>query len=108
MNYLDLSAKLVFKVRLGNEVKKTLIHNEDVDYNELLLMVQRIFSGKIKPNDELSLKYVDEEDDLISISSDADVKLALQSGKTIKLVVSCELHFVSFDLEFLKATGWFY
>ena len=91
MNYLDLSAKLVFKVRLGNVIKKTLIHNEDVDYNELLLMVQRIFSGKINSNDELSIKYVDEEDDLITISNDSDVKLALQSGKTIKLVVSCKL-----------------
>ena len=91
MNYLDLSAKLVFKVRLGNEIKKTLIHKEDVDKNELLLMVQRIFSGNINSNDELSIKYVDEEDDLITISNDSDVKLALQSGKTIKLVVSCKL-----------------
>ena len=90
MNYLDLSAKLVFKVQLGNEIKKTLIHNEDVDFNEMLLMVQRIFSDKIKPNEELSIKYVDEEEDLITISNDADVKLALQSGNPIKLVVSCK------------------
>ena len=96
MNYLDLNAKVIFKVKLGEEIKKTLIHNEDIDDNDLLLMVQRIFSEKIKPNDELSIKYVDDEGDLITITSDADVKLAIQSSKTVKLEISCMLIFMYF------------
>ena len=57
---MDLSGKILFKVRMGNEIKKILIHNDDLNYNELLLMMQRIFSCKIKPNDEFVIKYTDE------------------------------------------------
>jgi protein TFG len=60
MNNIDLSGKIVFKVRLGNEIKKIIIHNDEITFNELLLMVQRIFSERIKPNDEFKLKYTDE------------------------------------------------
>jgi hypothetical protein len=57
---MDLSGKIVFKVRLDKEIKKLVIHNDDINYNELLLMMQRIFSDKIKPLDEISIKYTDE------------------------------------------------
>ena len=50
----------MFKVKLDNEIKKLVIHNDDINYNELLLMMQRIFSDKIKPLDEISIKYTDE------------------------------------------------
>lgn len=60
MNDQDLSGKIVFKVKLENEIKKLVIHNDDINYNELLLMMQRIFSNKIKPNDEFTIKYTDE------------------------------------------------
>ncbi len=57
---MDTDGKVVFKVKLGDEIKKIVIHNEDINFNELLLMMQRIFSEKIKPNDEFSMKYTDE------------------------------------------------
>lgn len=60
MNSLDLDGKVVFKVKLEKEIKKIVIHNEDINFNELLLMMQRIFSEKIKSNDEFSIKYTDE------------------------------------------------
>jgi hypothetical protein len=60
MNNSDLSGKIVFKVKLDKEIKKIVIHNDDINYNELLLMMQRIFSERIKPNDELTIKYTDE------------------------------------------------
>ena len=56
----DLSGKIVFKVKLEKEIKKIVIHNDDINYNELLLMMQRIFSDKIKPNDEFTIKYTDD------------------------------------------------
>ena len=56
----DLSGKIVFKVKLDKEIKKIVIHNDDINYNELLLMMQRIFSDKIKPNDEFTIKYPDD------------------------------------------------
>jgi hypothetical protein len=60
MNSSDLSGKIVFKVKLDKEIKKIVIHNDDINYNELLLMMQRIFSERIKPNDEFTIKYTDE------------------------------------------------
>lgn len=83
----DLSGKIVFKVRLDKEIKKIVIHNDDINYNELLLMMQRIFSDKIKPNDEFAVKYTDEENDLITLSNDSDVLLAIQSSKILKLTI---------------------
>jgi protein TFG len=60
MNSADFSSQIVFKVRLGQEIKKVVIHNDEINYNELLLMMQRIFSEKIKINDEFTIKYTDE------------------------------------------------
>lgn len=37
-----------------------LIHNESITYDELLLMMQRIFNGKLTANDDLTIKYKDE------------------------------------------------
>lgn len=80
--------KLVFKVRLNSEIKKIVIHNDEINYNELLLMMQRIFADKIKTNDEFTVKYTDEENDLITLSNDSDVALALQnSQKSLKLTI---------------------
>lgn len=56
----DLSGKLILKVRLGEDVRKIPIFNEDITYDELLLMLQRVFRGKLKPTDEVTLKYCDE------------------------------------------------
>ena len=35
-------------------------YNEDITYDELLLMFQRVFSGKLKGSDEVVLKYRDQ------------------------------------------------
>lgn len=87
MNSLDLSGKILFKVRLDNEIKKLMIHNDDLNYNDLILMLQRIFSDKIRQHDEFTIKYTDEENDLITISDDSDVSLALQTSKILKLTI---------------------
>jgi hypothetical protein len=60
MNNSEFSSQIVFKVRLDQEIKKIVIHNDEINYNELLLMMQRIFSDKIKINDEFTIKYTDE------------------------------------------------
>ena len=60
MTTLDLDCKIVFKVKLADEIRKTVIHNEEINFNELQLMIQSIFSDKIKPNDEFTMKYTDE------------------------------------------------
>lgn len=84
---MDLSGKILFKVKLNNEIKKLMIHNDELNYNDLTLMLQRIFSDKIKQNDEFSIKYTDEENDLVTIQDDADVSLAVQTSKVLKLTI---------------------
>ena len=57
---LDLSGKLIIKVALGEDIRPIPIHNEDITYDELVLMMQRVFRGKISSSDELMIKYRDE------------------------------------------------
>ena len=59
-NQLDLSGKLIIKVRLGDDIRRIPIHNEDITYDELVLMMQRVFRGKFSNSDELAIKYQDE------------------------------------------------
>ena len=57
---IDLSGKLIIKAQLGDDIRRIPIHNEDITYDELLLMMQRLFRGKIKNTDDVLIKYKDE------------------------------------------------
>lgn len=57
---LDLSGKLIIKVQLGDDIRRIPIHNEAITYDELVLMMQRVFRGKLTANDDITLKYKDE------------------------------------------------
>lgn len=59
---LDLSGKLIIKAQLGDDIRRIPIHNEDITYDELVLMMQRVFKGKLDANDEVLIKYRDEGD----------------------------------------------
>lgn len=60
MAQMDLSGKLIIKVQLGDDIRRIPIHNESITYDELVLMMQRVFRGKLTANDELTIKYKDE------------------------------------------------
>lgn len=51
---------LVIKVRLGDDVRRIPIMNDDLTYDELMLMMQRVFRGKLHGSDEVLIKYTDE------------------------------------------------
>lgn len=57
---LDLTGKLIIKAQLGDDIRRIPIHNEDITYDELVLMMQRVFRGKLQSNDEVTIKYKDE------------------------------------------------
>ncbi len=57
---IDLSNKLIIKAQLGDDIRRIPIHNEDITYDELVLMMQRVFRGKLKNTDEVTIKYKDE------------------------------------------------
>ncbi len=50
----------ILKVRLGNDTRRQLLYNANISYNDLVLMLQRIFGGKLQPTDDVTLKYFDE------------------------------------------------
>lgn len=57
---LDLSGKLIIKVQLEDDIRRIPIHNEAITYDELVLMMQRVFRGKITSSDDVTIKYKDE------------------------------------------------
>lgn len=57
---LDLTGKLIIKVQLGEDIRRIPIHNEDITYDELLLMMQRVYRGKLSGSDDIVIKYKDE------------------------------------------------
>ena len=56
----NLSGKLIVKAQLGNDLRVLPVYNEEITYDELLLMFQRVFGGRLKSSDEVTLKYKDQ------------------------------------------------
>ena len=52
--------KDVLKVRLGNDTRRLVLYNTHISYDDLVLMLQRVFEGKLSPTDDVTLKYFDE------------------------------------------------
>lgn len=78
---LDLSGKLIIKAQLGDDIRRIPIHNEDITYDELVLMMQRVFRGKLQSNDEVTIKYKDE--------GESENKLCFPSGDFMYCKFSC-------------------
>lgn len=54
---------------------------------ELVLMMERVFSGKISNSDELTIKYLDDDGDKITLLNDGDLTVALHFHKLLRLFV---------------------
>jgi protein TFG len=83
----NLSGKLVVKAELGDDIRVVPVYNEDITYDELLLMFQRVFGGKLKSSDEVMLKYKDQEGDLVTLADSNDLAFAKQTTRYLKIVV---------------------
>ncbi|KAK6623477.1 hypothetical protein RUM43_009329 [Polyplax serrata] len=84
---IDLSGKLMIKVQLGDDIRRIPIHNEALTYDELVLMMQRVFRGKLTNNDDITIKYKDEDGDLITIFDSSDLSFAIQYSRVLKLQI---------------------
>ena len=60
---MDLTGKLIIKARIGDDIRRIPIHNEDLTYDELILMMQRVFRSCLQPTDDITIKYADEGND---------------------------------------------
>ncbi|RWS24254.1 hypothetical protein B4U80_03229 [Leptotrombidium deliense] len=86
-SHLDLTGKLIIKAAFGDDIRRTPIHNEDITYDELILMMQRLFKGKLNANDDIVLKYKDEDGDLITIYDSSDLNFAIQCSRILKITI---------------------
>lgn len=82
-SHLDMSGKIIIKAQYGREFRRQPIHNMELTYTELQLMMQRLFS--LQPSDQFTIKYRDEDNDLISILDDNDLAFAIQTNRYLKL-----------------------
>ncbi|XP_055954880.1 protein TFG [Patella vulgata] len=85
--HLDLTGKLIIKVQLGEDIRRIPIHNEDITYDELVLMMQRVYRGKLGSNDDIIIKYKDEDGDLITIFDSSDLSFAIQCSRILKITL---------------------
>lgn len=92
----------ILKVRLGNDTRRQMLYNTNISYNDLVLMLQRIYAGILKASDDITLKYFDEgihlnqlaidyfkfsfslllDGDLITVVDDGDFAHAREYSKT--------------------------
>jgi len=85
---IDLSGKLIIKVQLDDDIRRIPIHNEAITYDELVLMMQRVFRGKLNANDDITIKYKDEDGDLITILDSSDLSFAIQTSRILNLKIT--------------------
>jgi len=78
---------LIIKARVGEDIRRVPIHNEDITYDELLLMLQRLFPQHINSKDEVLLKYKDEDGDLITIADGSDLVYAKAYNRTLNITI---------------------
>ncbi|KAG8223202.1 hypothetical protein J437_LFUL000368 [Ladona fulva] len=97
---LDLSGKLIIKAQLGDDIRRIPIHNEAITYDELVLMMQRVFRGKLNSTDDILIKYKDEDGDLITIFDSSDLAFAIQYSRILKLSI-----FVNGEIPSAKVQG---
>ena len=57
----------ILKVRLGDDVRRMVLYNTHISYDDLVLMLQRVYDGKLKSSDDVALKYYDEGEVLLSL-----------------------------------------
>ncbi|TGZ56424.1 hypothetical protein CRM22_010150 [Opisthorchis felineus] len=82
---MDLSGKIIIKAQLGDDLRRIPIHNEDITYDELVLMMQRVFKQRLSTDDDLLIKYKDEDGDFITIADESDLSFAIQSNKVLQI-----------------------
>ncbi|XP_028413941.1 protein TFG-like isoform X2 [Dendronephthya gigantea] len=84
---MDMSGKLIIKAQLGNDIRQIPIHNEDLTYDDLLIMMQRVFSGQLTNSDDVTIKYKDEDGDLITISDSSELSYAKSVSRILRITL---------------------
>ncbi|VDN10775.1 unnamed protein product [Dibothriocephalus latus] len=83
-----MSQPLIVKAKYEKEIRILPVYTDELSFDELYLMISRLFKGQIAADDDLILKYVDADGDLITLGDGADLDLALLENKKLCIHVS--------------------
>jgi hypothetical protein len=67
---------LVLKTELNGDLRRIPLHNDFLTFDELHLMLCRVYSCDIDEEDKL--KYMDEDGDWVTIQDSSDLQFAIQ------------------------------
>ena len=87
MSKMEAAGQLIIKASYGEDIRRIPIHNDDLTYDELVLMMQRVYRGVIHADQELVLKYKDEDGDLVSLADTNDLSYAIQYSRVLRLTI---------------------
>lgn len=87
MSKMEAAGQLIIKASYGEDIRRIPIHNDDLTYDELVLMMQRVYRGVIPADQELVLKYKDEDGDLVSLADTNDLSYAIQYSRVLRLTI---------------------
>ncbi|CAO3677464.1 unnamed protein product [Umbelopsis ramanniana] len=89
-NYADLrkvmTGEIIVKCRCGDEIRRIPI-NQTPTYDELCIMIFRLFAHKISNIENIILRYADEDGDLIVLSDDMDIVHAISQRNVLKVTI---------------------
>merc|ERR1711935_646350 len=68
---------LVLKTELNGDLRRIPLHNDFLTFDELHLMLCRVYQADLTDDDKL--KYMDEDGDWVTIADSADLNFALES-----------------------------
>ena len=83
----SVAGQLIIKASFGDDIRRIPILNDDLTYDELIMMMQRVFRGVLETNEELVLKYKDEDGDLVSLTDTNDLSHAINYSRVLRLTI---------------------
>ncbi|THD18868.1 hypothetical protein D915_010518 [Fasciola hepatica] len=83
---VPMSARIV-KFKYGSDIRRTAMDRRSLNFDELKRVVHDLYKDRISDNLELKFKYIDGDGDMVTVSNDMDLDLALDSVPNIKFLV---------------------
>ncbi|KAI9249165.1 PB1 domain-containing protein [Phascolomyces articulosus] len=81
-----VTGDIIVKCRYHNDIRRIPI-NQAPSYDELCLMMYRLFKNNLSSPENIVLKYTDDEGDLISMTDDTDVNHAISQSSLLKITI---------------------
>ncbi|KII72018.1 Protein TFG [Thelohanellus kitauei] len=79
---------LVFKVTRDGETRNVPVTNEELTFDDFLLMMERVFQFGHNTSSSLRVRYLDEDKDWVTISTNEELRFALSTHDTLKIDLS--------------------